>query len=227
MFDYKLKVLKIRYDINEIEGKARISSEMLSTINKFKNAVLRSEYTRLLAEELNVKEEALLQELNKIKDKPGNQYINFSQNIPNRKPLSINPTEKLLIKLMLEENEYISRIRESLTPTDFHDERIRRIVETMFSLLEQGKDIQPCSLINYLGESDVLEIISESSFLPEVSSQNKEKIVDDCIQRIKDERMKSKRLYLHDQIKAAQRLGNEEQLQTLMQEFHSLIKKGE
>jgi DNA primase len=56
LFDYKLKVLKSRYSIKEIEGKARVSSEMLLTINKFKNAVVKSEYIKRLAEELNIKE---------------------------------------------------------------------------------------------------------------------------------------------------------------------------
>ena len=222
LFDYKLKVLKSRYDALEIEGKARICAEMLPTINKFKNAVLKSEYIKRLSEELKVGEDALLQEIKKIK--PEKSYQSLEQ-APLRKDLNISPTEKLLIKLMLEEAELIESIKERLEPADFQDERLSKIVSIMFDLCSQGKSIEPRNLMNDLGENDVSQIICESTFLPEVSSQDKEKVIDDCIQRLKNERSKLKKQRLHDQIKQAQHLGDEESLQRLTREFQYLIKK--
>jgi len=222
LLDYKLKILKSRYDALEIEGKARICAEMLPTINKFKNALLKSEYIKRLSEELKVGEDALLQEIKKVK--PEKSYQNLEQ-APLRKDLNINPTEKLLIKLMLEEAEFIEHIRESLEPADFQDERVSKIVSIMFDLCAQGKSIEPRNLMNDLGENDVSQIICESTFLPEVSSQDKEKVIDDCIQRLKNERLKFKKQKLHDEIKQAQHLGDEESLQRLTREFQYLIKK--
>jgi replicative DNA helicase len=141
------------------------------------------------------------------------------------KNLNINPTEKLLIKLMLEETELIESIKERLEPADFQDERVSKIVSIMFDLIEQGKSIEPRNLINHLPEIDISQIICESTFLPEVSSQDKEKVVDDCIQRLKNERLKLKKQRLHDQIKQAQHLGDEESLQRLAREFQYLINK--
>lgn len=222
LFDYKLKVLKSRYNAKEIEGKAKISSEMLSTINKFNNAVLKSEYVKRLSEELNVKEEALLQELGKIK--PDRPYVDF--NPPQGlKATNINLTEKLLVKLMLEEVDFINRVRETLEPADFQDERISRIVSIMFDLIEQGKVVEPHKLINHFGAEDISQVICESTFLPEVSGGDKERILDDCIRRLKSERLKFRRQQLHDQIKTAQALGEEEKLNRLVQQFHELIKK--
>lgn len=223
LFDYKLKILKSRYSTREPEAKAKISLEMLMTINKFKNAVLKSEYIKRLAEELNIKEEALLDELKKIKEyKP---HLDIT--LPNvKRALDINPTEKLLIKLMLEETELISRVRECLEPADFQDERISRIVSIMFDLIDQGKHIESHKMINYLkDQEDILRVICESTFLPEVLSQNREKIIEDCIQRLKSEKLRLKRQHLHSQIKSAQDLGDEERLGRLIQEFHDLVKK--
>ncbi len=222
LFDYKLSILKIRHSVKEIEGKAKIASSMLETINKFKNAVLKSEYIKKLSQELDVKEDALLQEAKKINiAKP----IDDSQHLNNRKTLNINPTEKLLIKLMLEEKELINKIRQNLEPADFRDERTSKIVSIMFDLLEQGKSIEPNLLINYLSEEDVSQVVCESMFLPEMATQNREKAIDDCIQRIKSEKIKLKRQDLHDQIKIAQKSGDEEKLHRLVEEFHYLIKK--
>jgi len=222
MLDYKLGVLKSRYNIKEIDGVARVSTFMLETIAKFKNAVLKSEYVRKLAQELNVKEEALLEELKKVKaQKP---YLNAQAMSP-RKNRDVNPTEKLLMSLMLEEASLINRIRETIDVKDFQDERISRVVSIMFDLADQGKEVAPQILMNHLGE-DISELVCESVFLPQGSSEShREKVVNDCIQRMKHQRLKSERLKLHEQIKAAQEFGDTERLSRLTEEFHSLIKK--
>lgn len=223
LFDYKLKVLKRRHNPKEIEGKAKISSEMLATITKFKNEILRSEYIRRLTEELNVREDSLWQELAKLKDVK--VVAVQPTTVVKKQPLNINPTEKLLIKLMLEEVDLINRIKDDLEPGDFSDARISRIVSTMFDFIEQGIEIEANKLLSHIKEDEVLQVIRESAFLPEVSEADKEKIVDDCIKRLKTERLKSRKQQLHDQIKAAQSTGDEEKLGSLMQQFHELIKK--
>lgn len=223
LFDYKLKILKSRHSIKDIESKALIASEMLLTINRFKNAILKAEYVKSLSQELEISEDALLQELNKIKETK--TYSDGDNQKPARKAAGINPTEKLLIKLMLEESELISRIRDRLEPADFQDEMACRIVSLMFDLIEQGKNIEPNKLINYLNDEAISRVICESTLLPEVSSQNRENIIDDCIRRLKSERLKNKKQRLHEQIKTAQALKDEEKLHRLMQEFHCLIKE--
>lgn len=224
LFDYKLKILKSRYSIKDIEAKALISSEMLLTINRFKNAILKAEYVKKLAQELDISEDALLQEINKIKE--DKTYSDTYNQSPAKKASNVNPTEKLLIKLMLEEEELISHIRERLEPADFQDERTSRIVSLMFNLIEQGKNIEPNRLINYLNDDSISQIICESTLLPEIPSENKENIINDCIQRLKNARLRTKKQHLHEQIKTAQTLGDEEKLHRLMQEFHCLIKGG-
>jgi len=224
LFDYKLRVLKSRYNPKEIEGLAKISGLMLETIARFKNAILRSEYLRKLAQELHLKEEALLEEIKKVKT--DNTYA-YTQGEAVRKAYKTNPTEKLLMSLMLEEGSLVNRIRESLGPEDFQDERISRIVSIMFNLVDQGKTIEPQILMNHLGE-DALGLVSESVFLTQnapASEEHKEKVVRDCIQRLKNEKLKSERQRLHEQIKDAQATGDEGLLSRLTEEFHCLIKK--
>ena len=223
LFDYKLEILKSRYNYRDIEGKAKISELMLETISKFRNLVLKSEYIKKLAQDLDIKEEALLQEMKKIKKVK--TFIDYEQPVQ-KNVLSINPTEKLLIKLMLEETEFIHRVKDTLEPADFQDERTCRIVSIMFDLMEQGKNVEPRILMNYLNEEDISQVICESVFLPEeLSAQNKEKIVNDCIRRVKKEKLKIKKQRLHEQIKTAQHLGDEERLNRLVEEFHHLIKQ--
>ncbi|MBI5145247.1 MAG: DNA primase [Candidatus Omnitrophica bacterium] len=207
LFDYKLKVLKSRYNVKEVADKAKISAEMLSTINKFKNAVIKSEYLKKLSQAIDVQEDALLAELKKIKTE--RSYAEPSQ-VDAKKASPINPTEKLLIKMMLEEKELIHQIRQALEPADFQDERLGRIVSIMFDLAGEGKQIEPHKIINYLEDQDLLQVICASTFSPEVSGSDKEKIVNDCIRRLKSQKLNSRKRHLHEQIKNAQELGDEE-----------------
>lgn len=221
LFEYKLRILKSRYDVKDAQGKAGIAAEMLPTINRLKNAILKAEYVRRLAQELDTAEHNLLQELNKLKaDKP----YRDPRAPAAKKAADINPTEKLLIKLMLEETALAGQLRKILEPGDFQDERTARIVSIIFDLFDRGKPVEPRSLVNHFGDDLAASLICESTLSPEVSSQNREKIVEDCVRRIKKEKTRFKRQCLHKEIKLAQDSGDEEKLTNLMLEFSRLAK---
>jgi len=223
IFDYKFNILQERFNIKEAEGVAKISGAMLETIAKFKDAVLRSEYIKKLAQRLNVREEVLLEEANKFgrkKDAPVSEVKCFTDS------LNVNPTEKLLMSLMLEEANFISRLKDSLDAKDFQDERISCIVSIMFNLIEQGKSVEPQNLMNRLGD-DISGLICETTFLAQNTSEgHREKVFNDCVNRLKERKLKLQRQRLHEQIKDAQKFGDEERLLRLMEEFNSLVKRG-
>lgn len=225
LFDYKLEVLKSRHNIKDAHGKSKIASLMLSTISKFDNAILRGEYTKRLSEEIKVPEHYILEELNKLKS---NAVGRLDEGLFVKKSVpGINPAEKLLIKFMLEEKELIEKIMQELSPADFADMRTAKVVSVMHDLFTQGKNIEPSILMNYFSEDDASQLVCESMFMPELLGQEREKAVNDCIARIKVQRLKSQREHLHLQIKNAQSLGDEQRLNSLIKEFHNLIKKGD
>jgi len=224
-FDYKLDVLRSRHDINDAHGKAKIASEMLLTINKFDNAILRGEYTKRLSELMRIPEQHILEELGKLKPadpRPTPEPMNLE-----KKQAPINPAEKLLIKFMLEEKELIEKIMQQLSPADFTDARTAKIVSLMQNLVLEGKNITPSVLMNYFSEDDASQLVCETMFMPALDEQGRDKAVNDCIARIKVQKKKAQRENLHQQIKSAQSRGDEGKLNSLIQEFHNLIKKGD
>ncbi|MCX5669101.1 MAG: DNA primase [Candidatus Omnitrophica bacterium] len=224
-FDYKLDVLRSRYDIKDAHGKTKIASEMLLTINKFDNAILRGEYTKRLSEVMCIPEQYILEELGKLKpadSRSAGQPVSSA-----KKQIQINPAEKLLIKFMLEEKEMIEKIMQQLSPADFADTRTAKIVSVIQNLVLEGKNITPSVLMNYFSEDDASQLVCETMFMPALDDQGREKAVNDCITRIKIQRKKTQREHLHLQIKSAQSLGDEGKLNSLIQEFHNLIKKGD
>ncbi|MDD5255022.1 MAG: toprim domain-containing protein, partial [Candidatus Omnitrophica bacterium] len=220
LLDYKLGILKGRYDARQIEGKAAIAAEILPTIKKVKNSITQAEYIRKLAEELDIDEHSVQQELKNTKE----EKVFAPRALSAHKPCLMNPTEKLLVKLMLQETSLIEQLRSTLEPADFQDERASRIVSVLFDLVSQGRNIESRSLINQCRDEVLEQLICESALQPEVSPEDKERIVEDCIKRLKSEKVRMKKQYLHEEIKTAQHLGDEKRLTELMQEFHQLTK---
>jgi DNA primase len=223
LFEYQVKALKRKYDGKESEGKAMIATEMLRTIKKLKNPILRDEYIKKLSEKLDVDESFVREVYNSLKaDNSIAEVVSDSFS----KLAKTNPTEKLLMKLMLDESELVNQIKEKVEPADFQDKLISRIVTTMFDLATQGKNCSTHNLLNYLTEDDLSHIVCESTFTPEVANIDKEKIVDDCILRLKKNSLQAKRKRLQEAIKNAETSGNEEELNKLKHEFNYLIKRG-
>jgi DNA primase len=222
LFDYKLRILKNRHDPSTPEGKAMIALEMLPTIRRFKNAILTAEYVKKLAEALKVSEADLLLELKKVKT--GANYQKPAA-VSNKEPLNFNPTEKLLVKLMLEESSMIQEIRAHLSPGDFQDARISKIVAMMFDLSLQGRNLEANKFISHMDETDS-RLVCESLLNTELPSENRENIVQDCIKLIKHKKLIFRKVCLQEEIRAAENAKDETRLEKLRIEFCNLFKEG-
>lgn len=223
LFDYKLKVLKSRNPRIDIEAKAGIAAQMLVTIRKFSSAVLRSEYIKNLAEALNLKEGALIEELNKIKDPAkGLRDAPVAGCLP---PSEISAPEKLLIKLMLEDANILAWVKAELRPSDFQGRLAADIVSAIFDSAHSGRTIEPHKLLSRFEDKSFLQAVCASVLSPqEEDGADKEKIAQDCVRRIRAQQLAVKRQRLHQEIKSAQDSGNKEKLDTLIKEFECLIR---
>jgi len=220
LFDYKLEILFSKYNPKEIEGKAKICGEMLPTINKFKDEVLKFGYLKKLADSLGVSEEALRIEISKIKEP---RVSAFTREEP--KPASgIRAVEKTLLKLMIEEERFIQNFKEKLEVSDFEDPSAREIVKLMCDFVSQGKEVSASKLINCFTDSDIPQTISELCAEDITYEEDKEKIFHECVNRLKQGKKKDKCKELQGEIKLAECYGDKERLSRLMHEYNQLIK---
>ncbi|MDP2652708.1 MAG: DNA primase [Candidatus Omnitrophota bacterium] len=221
VFDFKLKYLMARIPAT-IEGKARIASEMLPTIAKFGNAVMQSEYMKRLAAALGISQEALHKEMAKVSSPDGAAAPRpASATAP---AAAMRPVERELLRLMLEEQEFIPLTRSEVGVEDFQNEHVRTIVSEIFTMFDQGRDINLSALMNCFQSQDILKIISGLMVSPEMPSVDKKKVHTDYIQRLKQERMKAQRLSLRSQMETAKHQGDQRRMEELISEFNQLIK---
>lgn len=226
LFDYKLESLKSHYGSGDIQKKAKIVDEMLVTINKLESAVVKMDYMRRLSEELSVPESAIMQEAAKIKTSCANFEASASRDKNRLAKFQNNPIafEKLLVRLILQEEELIHKISDDISPGDFQDRQLSKIMETVFELVRLGKTIDPRKLLHHF--SDDAEI---SSLVCELSAKDeelidREKAVKECVARLKKQGTRNTRDKLCEAIKDAQKLNDQVRLTHLLHEFNDLVK---
>jgi DNA primase len=221
LFDYKLGVLASRYDAKKSSDKAKICAEMLPTIAKVTDAVLKSEYVKRLGEGLQVSEGALLSELKKVK--PDREYEPSEELSSSAGRSQAAMAEKIIIGLMLDDPEMIAKVKETLGAGDFADEGTRKIAEEIFSSYGDGKSFKPAQLINKLAESDLTMLIAEATSLTD-DIKDKPKNLADCIRWMRCNSAKSRLSELQNLIKAAQMMGDEKRVTQLVTEYSGLVK---
>lgn len=221
LFDYKLGVLSSRYDAGRSQDKAKICAEMLPTIAKVTDAVLKSEYVKRLGERLRVSEGALLSELKKVK--PDREYEPSEELSSTAEGSNAAMAEKIIIGLMLDDPEVIAQVKENLKSEDFADPGARKVAEEILGSYGDGRSFKPAQLINKLAEGELTALIAEASSLVD-DIKDKAKNLADCIKWVKCNKAKSRLFELQGLIKAAQMMGDEKRVTQLVAEYSGLIK---
>lgn len=225
LFDYKLSILNERFDNSEPEGKAEIVTQMLSTISRVRNAVIKAEYIKKLSEELLVKEDAIWQELKELARSSKKRNIMKDKGKLAQKTINVLPAEKIIVKLMLEDMSVVNIVKENLKPFNFKNPDVRHLVETLFSLDTQESMLDATKLINFLGdkvESNVITYIVND----EVDIRDKERNLSDCIRTIKKQEKDDKLKDIQNRLQVAQKNGYGEESRNLLKEFNRLLKEG-
>jgi len=226
LFNYKLGILMDRYDVKAIEGKARISGEMLQTIDKFSNAVLRVEYVKRLARELLVPEQALTVELNKVRQMTGEKKVFGKSSAPKTSVSEqLRVVESDILRLLLEEESFVAATKKEINLSDFQDVRIREVISKIFDLFEQGKEINSADLINSFEDQEMQNMITRLMANERMTAGDKQKMHSDYINRMKKDRKKLRMKILQEQISEAEREDDQPKLDTLLKEYNHLIKE--
>jgi DNA primase len=224
LFDYKLdKLLKV-YDVRTLEGKAKISSEMLQTIGKFSHEVLKAGYIQKLSQVLFVSEAALIAELKKIQQQsvsketqPLEKKIEPKAHVPRR------VVEWHILKLLIEEESFIPLTKEDVSLQDFQDQSIREAISRMFDLFEQGKSIR--DLVSHIEDQSMRHLITSAIADESFVMNDKQKMYQDCVLRIKQERTRNERQNILHEMRQAEMSGDQIKLEELTKKFNQSVRR--
>ncbi|MFH1593369.1 MAG: DNA primase [Candidatus Omnitrophota bacterium] len=219
LFDYKLGTLTAKFKKNEPRGKARIVREMLPTLDRIRNAVLRSGYLKKMSEELDIDEEAIRAESKKLK--ADRTYRKDAKRVSEER--SENYTETMLLAMALEDTNYISRIERELGFGVFKDKVIVGVLEKILALSQKGKKITPGQLLTHFEDKESEEIISKAICLADMID-DKERVISDCFRHIKRHGLKDALNNMQFKIREAEGLADTSRVDELIAEYSGLLK---
>ncbi len=224
LFDYKLSFLVKEYDIKTVEGKAKIAQEMLETIGKINHAVLKNGYVKRLTQSLGIAEEALNIELGKLEKSIERRKVEeVKESAPSLG--SLNGVESDILKLILEEEDFIGPTKEEIGPADFKDQRVRTIIQWIYESFERGEKIHVGSLISKMEDQGLRQFLSSLLTKEEPCAGDRKKMHRDFVERIKMNHLKSLRQEFLGQMREAEVAGDHMKLDDLKDRYNQLAFK--
>jgi len=222
LFEYKLDLLVSRFGLDTSEAKVGISAEILPTVAKVGNAVLKSEYIRRLAERLKLSENAIWTELKKVK--PDYSYTDLQMPKSSPKQTALDSAQSMLVGLLLDSPELIPYAKSRLDVAKLEDGQFKTLMDSIFKLYDKANSLSPGKLINSLQDDALCQVIPEvCSRMIEVA--DKKKTLNDCAASIKKSGINKRLMQLQDEIRLAQNAQEEEKILKLINEHSMLIKR--
>ncbi len=217
LLSFKMSLLSGQHDPKTVDGRVRIVDELLPSIGRIGNAVERSEYLKILAEHLSIDEESLATELKHIRRRKNEDKF------PSLQLQSLTPlvAERTLLQLLIEGGGDFKEFELSLGVEDFTQPECRQIAEIIIGLGSADRQ----KVMSMVRDEKLNKFLAQLMVNP-APSANIKKDVEDCIKKIKKQKIKRRRAQIQKQIAEQEQAGNEEQVRHLIQEFQNLLKNG-
>lgn len=230
--DFKMDFLFEKIDPSTSEGRSKIASEMLLTINRFQDENLKVEAIRKLAGRLSViqssmmTQQALITELSRIARQPDRQAGRVKAEEPADDQFKDVPAaERDLLRLMLVDADFIGPVQSEVTLDGFQHGGVKEVARCIFELFSQHGSFELTLLISRLERQEMINFVSGLVSSGSSVVGNKKKMYRDCVDKMKNDNMRLVRKSLLAAMEDAKARGDEQQLAKLAQEFNRLLKR--
>jgi DNA primase len=200
-----------------IEGKARAVAELMPLLAKISNHIKRSEYTRSIAQLLDVREEALAAELRTFLSGRGADLHRAAAAVKNRGRCS---GEEELVRAMLMDGKLALRIKDEFPLPDFSDESCRMVATEVYGLMDRGESVDPGMQLNL---ADPKAAALAARLLAEVElASDLERKVDDCLLSFRQARLSRELKDIQEKIRKAEAADDNETINHLLKIKHKI-----
>ena len=218
IFEFLVRVAGQRFPLEHPEGRVRAAQFILPTITKVPNAMLRSEYVRLLADRLHLDESAVLEELKKASPRQ-------TAPVAAEPPRGIPPgPERLLVALLLEEPARWDLVKSTLSLDEVTEETLRRIV-AVIAESAGGTPVSVAQVVSRLTAEGngalATALVEDARTIP-----SKEEALRDCVRRLHGQARKRREAQLREAIRMAQAAGQDGAVQELLTTYQQVVTGG-
>ena len=222
LLDFFFERLMKTYDVKSIEGKVKIAEEGVALVIKIPDRIRRDFYMKALAERLDL-QESFLYEMVRSSPK-GRQKVeeDLKKRVVEK---SFPKSEEMVIRLMIHHSELIPAISEEGILKEFQSPMLQKIAEEMENLYQRKGRLDLAETLGCLGEDlkrRLCEFVFQESGLEKGQG---ERILKDCIRKIREERLRKDKVELLRRIKEAEREKRGKVLEALLLEHQELAKR--
>lgn len=221
LFDYKIGLLKTRFNKDGARGKTAIAALMLPTINLIPNEILKDAFLKKLSNELSIDEGAIRAELKKTK--PEYRFMAAEAKSVNIQKKQTRHAERLLLSLVLTDPAHMEIVKEKLGIGSFRDKDVKSILEVVDDFYRNKMEISASRIINRVDDNGAKNLISEAASIYE-TIHNKEKSLIDCLKRVREDNFREDLDRIKSEIRAAQDLKDTLKVDSLLAQYNELIK---
>ena len=222
LIDFFFERLMKTTDVKSIDGKVSVAKEGVALLGKIPDKIRRDFYTKALAERLDVKESFLYEMLRSSPKEPSKVGEDFRKSSMER---SFPKSEEIVVRLMVHHPEVIPTISKEGVVKEFESPILQKIAEALEDLYQRkGRLDLPEALANF--EEDLKGRLCEFAFQESgLEGGDQGKILQDCIQKIREKRLKKEKGELLKRIKEAEKQQEEKRLVPLLKERQELAKR--
>lgn len=196
LVEFKVKNLQRDLDLNQVNDKIKFLNEVSNILLKVDNDIEKEVYIDKISEKYNISREAIYAQLNKLSYSNSAGAKVLDRQVAS-KPLEIkhkkenisknSAKENLIILLLINEGQSVyEKIKNDILPSDFKEEKNRKIVEVLYEELEKG------DISNVIGlfEKDE-ELISHITYIlsKELDISDIDKAIEDLTNKFVKEKL--------------------------------------
>lgn len=229
LIDYYFDWLMKAHDPKSIDGKVSIAKEGMAMIQRIPEKIRKDFYVRALAERLDLKESVLYE---MIRSAPAGRTRPI-EDLKKRPPIEDLPkSEEMVVRLMVHHPDLIPAISEEGILNEFESPVLKRLGQELMGMFQRKGTL---SLTEALGGMDeglkekLCEYVFQESSIegdqPGVGSQQRERILKDCLEKIRRRKLKKDESDLLRKIKEAERQTGRGGLEALLMERQELAKR--
>jgi DNA primase len=222
LVDFFFERLMKTTDLKSIEGKVKVAKEGMALLGKIPDKIRRNFYIKALAERLDI-QESFLYELLRSSPKELSKAGEDLRKSPMDK--TFPKSEEMVVRLMVQHPEFILTLSKEGIFKEFENPILQKMAEALGDLYQRkGRLDLPEALANF--EEELKGRLCEFAFQESgLEGGDREKILQDCIQKIREKRLKKERSELLKRIKEAEKQQEGKRLVPLLKERQELAKK--
>jgi DNA primase len=223
LVDFFFDRLMKTHGTKSIDGKVKVAEEGIALIDKIPNKIRKDFYTKVLAERLDLPESLLVERLRPSpKDRLKAEEDLKKRSVERGFPKS----EEMMVRLMIHHPELIPTISEEGILREFESPVLQKMAENLEGLYQKRGRLDLTEALGCL-EEDLKERLCEFAFQEsDLEAGDREKILRDCIQKIRKKRLRKDGDNILKRIKEVEKQEEGKGLEDLLIERQELTRRG-